>query len=419
MEILTTGEKIKRARIYKGLTLKDLCGEKISVSKLSCIENDKITVEPETLRFISEKLGVGYEYLIENTRTQIQNNIKIFNKKDNINDYEEVLEYNLNYALENNYYDLSFELMHMLISRYLEEEKSEMVQMLTSQYYDIYNKSASDENYLIYHSDMGRYFFLSKEYDQAVTYYSNIRKYFEGKGIGSSEKMANILYNEMNCLVMNGSYKDALKLAESLKLLIDYVKDKISKGKMFQILAALSLRINDGSFEKYEKLTYENYGEDIKSKCNAVYDFACCIFENGDTKKAIEYINLGLGTYPDTDKDGKVKYMLDCVRVLVENEGLDIAQTVCDEALNISIILDNIRFIEKAYHYKAIILQKQDNYISAEMYMNLSMDALFKCGTKRERYDRYLEMGNMYHKLGQVNDAIRYLTLAMLLEKKL
>ncbi|SHH93152.1 hypothetical protein [Clostridium intestinale] len=42
MEILSTGEKIKRARIYKGITLKELCGDKISISKMSCIENEKI-----------------------------------------------------------------------------------------------------------------------------------------------------------------------------------------------------------------------------------------------------------------------------------------------------------------------------------------------------------------------------------------
>ena len=41
MEILSTGEKIKRARIYKGITLKELCGEEISISKMSCIENGR------------------------------------------------------------------------------------------------------------------------------------------------------------------------------------------------------------------------------------------------------------------------------------------------------------------------------------------------------------------------------------------
>ena len=47
MEILSTGEKIKRARIYKGITLKDLCEDKISISKMSCIENGKVKADKE------------------------------------------------------------------------------------------------------------------------------------------------------------------------------------------------------------------------------------------------------------------------------------------------------------------------------------------------------------------------------------
>jgi len=35
MEILSVGQKIKRARVYKGYTLKELCGDTISVSKMS------------------------------------------------------------------------------------------------------------------------------------------------------------------------------------------------------------------------------------------------------------------------------------------------------------------------------------------------------------------------------------------------
>jgi hypothetical protein len=70
------------------------------------------------------------------------------------------LQYNLNYALQNEYYDLSFELMHMLIQYFLEDENSQKVQLLTSQYYDICNKSSKDEHYLTYNSDMGKYFFV-------------------------------------------------------------------------------------------------------------------------------------------------------------------------------------------------------------------------------------------------------------------
>ncbi|MDP4088133.1 MAG: helix-turn-helix transcriptional regulator [Bacillota bacterium] len=419
MEVLTTGEKIKRARIYKGLTLKDLCGDKLSVSKLSCIENDKIKAEPETLRFISEKLGIGFDYLTESTKTQIENNIKIFSNRKNIKDYEEVLEYNLNYALENNYYDISFQLMHMLVSHYLEEEKCQVVQMLTSKYYDIYNKSSEDINYLTYHSDMGKYFFLNKEYNQAVNYFNSIRNYLEHKNSDDTEEMAKVIYNEMNCYIMAGRYDAVFKLTDKLKNLVSVVTDKIEKGKMYHILAVLALKIGEDSFEDYEKSAYECYEGDVKSKCNAIFDFARCMFEARNPVGAVEYIKLGLDIYPDEGKDSKVRYMINCIGELIENGIFDIAEEVCDEASNIAIMLDNVRYIERTYYYRALILQKQGNYSSAEMYMNLSMDALFKYGNKYERYERYLEMGNMYHKLGQVNDAIKYLSLAMFLEKKL
>ena len=50
MEILSTGEKIKRARVYKGITLKELCRDRISISKMSCIENGKIKADEESLK---------------------------------------------------------------------------------------------------------------------------------------------------------------------------------------------------------------------------------------------------------------------------------------------------------------------------------------------------------------------------------
>ena len=56
MEILSTGEKIKRARVYKGITLKELCGDKISISKMSCIENGKVKLD--TWLSFAKKYGV-------------------------------------------------------------------------------------------------------------------------------------------------------------------------------------------------------------------------------------------------------------------------------------------------------------------------------------------------------------------------
>ena len=65
MEILSTGEKIKRSRIYKGITLKELCGDKISISKMSCIENGKVKADRDIIQYIADKIGVDFKYLVQ------------------------------------------------------------------------------------------------------------------------------------------------------------------------------------------------------------------------------------------------------------------------------------------------------------------------------------------------------------------
>ena len=131
MEILSTGEKIKRARIYKGVTLKELCGEKISISKMSCIENGKIKADEDVLKFIADKLDIDFEYLVQDVYEQISNNLNaIRNKVIPEDEIENVIDYNLEFAKKYNFYQLAFDLTHILFSYYLEKNKIENIQIL-------------------------------------------------------------------------------------------------------------------------------------------------------------------------------------------------------------------------------------------------------------------------------------------------
>ena len=98
MEILSIGEKIKRARIYKGYTLKDLCYGKISVSKMSCIENNKVNLEPEVLELIAQKLDIDENYLKEDIEEQIIKNINMCHDTFANLNYENEMLYNLEIA---------------------------------------------------------------------------------------------------------------------------------------------------------------------------------------------------------------------------------------------------------------------------------------------------------------------------------
>ena len=101
MEILSTGEKIKRARIFKGITLKELCEDKISIAKMSCIENGKAKADRELLEYIADKIDIDFEYLVEDVYEQITNNLE--NIKKNIScdiESESKIKDNLSYAVK-------------------------------------------------------------------------------------------------------------------------------------------------------------------------------------------------------------------------------------------------------------------------------------------------------------------------------
>lgn len=414
MEILTIGEKIRRARVYKGYTLKDICEDKISVSKMSCIENDKIKPEEWIVDFISKKLELEVNYLKDDIKWQLKSNINALSKIIDKKEFETEVEYNFSFSERHKYYDLSFELMHMLAAHYLKYNMLENMQVITAKYYDICQKTKSTKNQMIYYMDMARYLCCFNEYSEAANYFNNVRKY--SRELNDLSTVAKATFNEAVCFVMIQNYQRAYEIIIKIKDLMNYYDKDIQKAQAYQMLAMLSLRMGKGEFEEYEKKAYEYYEDNTLQKSEAIYNFSVVMFDIGLKEKAIQYINLSIDSFPKDDKEKLVKFMITVVDELVESNINDKAKEICEDALDIAISLNNIKLIEKAYYYKAVILQKNDDIQGSEIYMNLSLDALLKFGNKNEIYKRYMEMGEMYYKLNNIRDSVKYFSLAIKLK---
>ncbi|MCB2357791.1 helix-turn-helix domain-containing protein [Clostridium estertheticum] len=427
MKILSTGEKIKRSRIYKGYTLKEICDDKISVSKMSCIENNKVIAEPWVLELISKELDIDLGYLNENVFEQVKENIKILKvdvkNEENIatkdEDYKTNVSYNLEVAEKYNYYDLAIELMHMLFNFYLDKKDFENTQAVTSKYYDLYLKTSRDDNKLTYYIDMARHLYIKEDFLQASSYYRSVRKALYSSEILNYKKIILVTYNEAACNIKLENYERAFEVGKRLLDLVKHVDTDLRAAQIYHMLAILSIRMENGDFQKYEQKSYELYKDKLSYKAMAIFNYGSTMFDCNMKEKAVEYISKGLSVYPRDDKVGLVEFMLNCVEELIKNDVVELAQNISDEVLNYAINLDDIKFIEKSYYYKAIILDRQGSASSAEMYMNLSLDSLLKFGDKKDIYARYLEMGSMYHKLSNVADSIKYFSLALQLEKKM
>ena len=118
------------------------------------------------------------------------------------------------------------------------------------------------------------------------------------------------------------------------------------------------------------------------------------------------------------NKEKYVKFLNECINTLYENKEYDRAYELIETAVDMAINTKVNELMEEAYYLKGMILQKKGMYMQAEMYMNLSLDFIFKCGTKEKIYKRYLNMAELYYNLNEPKDSLKYFTLAMKIERK-
>jgi tetratricopeptide (TPR) repeat protein len=398
--------------------LKDLCYGKISVSKMSCIENDKVNLEPEVLEFIAEKLDIDINYLKENIQEQITKNISICHDTFGSLNYEDEMLYNLEISEAYGYFNSAFNIVHCLFSYYLKSKSNEKLQNILAKYYELCFKAEDEENYIIYSMDIGKYLFINKEYQQATNYYkaarSNALNFKKNKMY-----IVDAILQEARCYEMLKDYKDAYNIA---KLLLEYennIDDNNKLAEIYHFVAILSLRNNVSDFEKLESKAKDANEENFYMKAEDKFDYAIIFFENGHKNKALKYLKESVEVYPKEDKLRLTRFILKNINILLENGEIEIADSFCEDSLNLAINLNNDKLIERAYYYKSLILCAQSNFISAEMYINLSLDVLTKFGKKNEIYTRYMEIGNMYNKIGAISDSLKYFSLAIALTKKI
>lgn len=418
MEILSTGEKIKRARIYKGITLKELCGDKISISKMSCIENGKVKADKEIVEYIADKIGIDFDYLIQDVYEQITSNLAMIKKEQCKNDdYEENIRHNLEYAVKYEYNDLAIELIHILFNYYLEGSKYEKIQLIISQYYDLYQKSNNEQNTIFYFRDMARYLFQNKEYTEAIAYYSRLREHLLELKVKDESIYSSIVYNEGICYCKLHIYNKAYELLSEAVRHVDENKSELTKGRIYHAYALVCIRLGLKEAEEYIEKAYECQKDNPIMLAISRGAYGEAFFEVGEEERAINEIYEGIEIFPPHNKTKYVEFLNECIDVLFKNGQYEKAYELDDRALNLAIETDNIHLIERAYYLKGSILQKEGKFSEAELYMNLALDSLMKFGSKEQRHDRYLDMGNLYYKLGKVKDALQYFVLAMRLEE--
>ncbi|MGL5615774.1 MAG: helix-turn-helix domain-containing protein [Sarcina sp.] len=413
MNFLSTGEKIKRARIYKGVTLKELCKNDISISKMSCIENDKVKADTWVLEMVAKRLDLNLEYLLHNDVMELEASIEAYKERALIEkDFEDIKE-RLDYCLAKNYNELSFSFIHLLFKAYTERKKFEEIKEIINIYNEI--QSEIDEKQ-IYFEDLGFYFLSRRNYSDSLTYFNMAINEIVKKGMEENitDYINNTIWFAFSHYNMK-NYETSRDILTSLLSLNLKVEDKYI-AMVNGLLVANNMKLK----EDYEKEVKVFNSFDIKG---SVYHSAIALtifdnyFEVEKINEAIVILEKTRENIKDSEEFEYVQILLAIIGRLIKSDNIDKAREYCEEALELSIRLDSHFYIERSYLYKAKIHRLQKSLIQWEMNMNLATDMLIRFASIEEKKERYMEMAEMYHVIGETRETLKYLTLAMSLDK--
>lgn len=410
MEILSIGEKIKRSRIYREVTLKELCADKLSMSKLSCIENNKVEPTSEILEYIADKLDIDYKYLSKDIRAQIEDNISEIrnDKRSSEKQIEDMLITNLEYARGYNYVDLSSDLIHMLFSHYMLNGKLDSIQEILPEYYELYELNTDIEQ--TYYQDMAKYFFLENEFLESLTYITKIKKYAEENN-GDVNLIGRLQVYESMCFSNLNMDDKAIESISKMINYIDKVTDKVIKGFLYSEYFYLNATIkNTIDCELLEKVEAE-FKDEKKAVSYLHKRLAEAYLKNGDIQSCVKYSKLAI---ENKEKEASYEYnqfVTRIIELLLSCEALDSAEEVLSILSDDSINSGNVKMIERVYYLKGEIAKHRGEKRQWELYKNLSLDALNKFGTPKQRYTRYIEMAEMNNQLGNIEEAVKFMMM--------
>ncbi|MBO1264241.1 hypothetical protein J3A84_04175 [Proteiniclasticum sp. SCR006] len=411
MEILSTGEKIRRARIQKGMTLKALCGSEISVSKMSTIENDKVTAEEWVLDLVAKRLGIEKESLKKDIIQEVNDELKKLSENMFSKNYAKEIKGLIEVTEQNGLVMQTFQARIQLINHYIEKGKIEELNVEISHLYRTYINIVNAETQYLYCMTMAKYLHATAEYENAMVFLNFLMSnYYTLPDSITKEDRLLIPYMTVACLVYMEKYEEAKKYLPFVDELLEITENDRIKGQIHLQYCLISTA-EDGK-ENYDKISeyLKNYPE---MHAKAKYFLAVKLLNSGDVEGSYREMAEAAKIFPQESLSDNVTLLLDAMTRFVEEGHYKEASKYVDMVVNAAIENQHPDAVEKAYYFKGRLLAENGNYDMAETYLSVSLDMLIKKGKTRELAKRYKDLAKVYYKMGKKEDSIRYFTMSI------
>ncbi len=408
-EVLSIGEKIKKLRSYKGIKLKDISNENLSISKISCMENDKTKPDKLSLEILAKSLGTTYEYLSKDIPSQIYDNIDYLNFNFDFEKYK----YNLKIAVKNELHEIAFYICNQIFKKVVFEkvnlnDNGKIISIIPI-YVNSLTKLGNYENNLFYNLDLACYFFMKGEYQVASYHFNFLRKI--SLDFHNFRKYEVIVFiNELSCYVNLNKYDKIYGLIDDIEFYIKSCEDEDMYIELYYFKMIWIIKYDFENFSPEKVLEFlDSYSSE--KKLEFIYKICRILRILGFDDECIylceKLINI-VSEEKVLDKSLSCKILLYVCEIFIEKHIFDKIDTIMEESLKLSSCVDCSEYVFKAYFNKALYYYRKNDLKNLETSLNFVVCFLNRIDV-REHKDKFLDIGFMFHKLGDIKSSINIL----------
>ena len=408
MNILSLGEKIKKLRKEKNMTLKELAGDRITAAQISHIERDKSHTSYELLEYLSERLDVSIDYLLETKEMQskkITDNLilqsEIYIKRDALDEAEkeihEIIEICEEYGLSENYGKCNYLLGDIYLKR--KDGATANFYFEKALFYFIKN---DDKNRIFQcYMNIANIYFDEEFYQVSLTNYYFAKDILEEINIDDPDTYKELYSKISKCYMKLNDSEKSLEFIEK----IGNIDNDYSPEQEIELLVLKAKKLlAEGEYVKskdyFAKALKIIEKEENKDKLAQIYLTVGSIYaEMGDNEKFLEYSEKVYDIKKNDTDEYMMNSLYNIIQSYIDADDFEMAKKYSKLALAAA-----IKNKSKYDEYKA--LKYYCDIYKYKGETDISIEYLIKCIEIVSKLDEEKILGNLYIELGQLYSGI-------------
>ena len=408
MNILSLGEKIKKLRKEKNMTLKELAGDRITAAQISHIERDKSHTSYELLEYLSERLDVSIDYLLETKEMQskkITDNLilqsEIYIKRDALDEAEkeihEIIEICEEYGLSENYGKCNY----LLGDIYLKRKDGATANFYFEKALFYFIKNDDKKRIFQCYMNIANIYFDEEFYQVSLTNYYFAKDILEEINIDDLDTYKELYSKISKCYMKLNDSEKSLEFIEK----IGNIDNDYSPEQEIELLVLKAKKLlAEGEYVKskdyFAKALKIIEKEENKDKLAQIYLTVGSIYaEMGDNEKFLEYSEKVYDIKKNDTDEYMMNSLYNIIQSYIDADDFEMAKKYSKLALAAA-----IKNKSKYDEYKA--LKYYCDIYKYKGETDISIEYLIKCIEIVSKLDEEKILGNLYIELGQLYSGI-------------